>query len=269
MPVDVSDLVRAAQQGNLAAFAELVRRYQGMAIAYAYALLRDLHLAQDAAQEAFVAAYLGLGQVDEPAVFPGWLRTVVRTQCNRMTRRRRVEAVSLDRAGALPAEADAPERQAERGDARAHILRAVAELPRVHREVLTLYYVREHSQREIAAFLGVPVTTVNARLHAARGALRDRILALVREALRAGALPQDFPGRVAGAIADWRRVREAERFGVWPSLSPDATPLLVADGFRPQADPSRCGCRRLAWPCPRYARLEGVDPVPPLGMGAP
>ena len=47
--MDVSDLVRATQGGNLAAFAELVRRYQGMAVAYAFALLRDLHLAQDAA----------------------------------------------------------------------------------------------------------------------------------------------------------------------------------------------------------------------------
>jgi RNA polymerase sigma factor (sigma-70 family) len=263
--MDVSELVRAAQAGNLGAFAELVRRYQGMAIGYAYALLRDLHLAQDAAQEAVVGAYFALGQLDEPSAFPGWLRTVVGTQCNRMTRRQRVEALPLDRAGELAAEAEAPEQHAERSDARSHVLRAVAELPRVHREVLTLYYVREYSQREIAAFLGVPVTTVNARLHAARTALRDRILGLVRDALRAGALPQDFPERVAHAIGDWRRVREAERFGVWPSLAPAASVQALPDGFRPHRDPNRCGCRRLAWPCPRCARLEGVEPVPPLG----
>jgi len=266
--MEVSELVRAAQAGNLAAFAELVRRYQGMAIGYAYALLRDLHLAQDAAQEAFVGAYFALGQLDEPSAFPGWLRTVVRTQCNRMTRRRRVEALPLERAGELVAEAEAPEQHAERSDARSHVLRAVAELPRVHREVLTLYYVREYSQREIAAFLGVPVTTVNTRLHAARTALRNRILGLVRDGLRAGALPQDFPERVARTIGDWRRVREAERFGLWPSLSPDAPLSVVPDGFRPHPDPDRCGCRRLAWPCPRCARLEGVAAVPPpLGTG--
>jgi RNA polymerase sigma-70 factor (ECF subfamily) len=265
--VGVSELVRAAQQGNMAAFAELVRRYQGMAIAYAYALLRDLQLAQDAAQEAFVAAYFAIHQLDDPPAFPGWLRTVVRTQCSRMTRRRRVEAVSLQGVDELPADADAPEQHAERADARAHVLRAVAELPRVHREVLTLYYLREYSQREIAAFLGVPVTTVNARLHAARAALRDRILGLVREALRAGALPQDFPERVAGTIGDWRRVREAERFGVWPSLAPAAWAPGLPDGFRPHRDPNRCGCRRLAWPCPRCARLEGVGPGPPLDQG--
>jgi RNA polymerase sigma factor (sigma-70 family) len=265
--MDVSELVRAAQAGNLGAFAELVRRYQGMAIAYAFALLRDVHLAQDAAQEAFVGAYFAIDQIADPSAFPGWLRMVVRTQCSRMTRRRRVEAVPLEIAGDLAAEADAPDQLAERVDARAHVLRAVAELPRVHREVLTLYYVREYSQREIADFLGVPVTTVNARLHAARTALRNRILRLVREALQAGALPQDFPERVAGAIDDWRRVRKAKRFGLWPSLSPAAAAMpTLPEGFRPHADPNRCGCRGLAWPCPRCARLEGVDAAPPFGV---
>jgi hypothetical protein len=180
-----------------------------------------------------------------------------------MTRRRRVEAVSLEWVDDFPSDTDAPEQHAERGDARAHVLRAVAELPEFHREVLTLYYLREYSQREIADFLGVPVTTVNGRLHAARAALRDRILGLVREALRAGALPQDFPERVARTIGAWQRVREAERFGVWPSLSPAALTPHLPDGFRPHRDPNRCGCRRLAWPCPRCARLEGVEAVPP------
>ena len=253
--MDASELVRAAQRGNLAAFAELVRRYQGMAIAYAYAQLRDLHLAQDAAQEAFVAAYFGLGQLDEPAAFPGWLRTVVRTQCHRMTRRRRVEAVPLERAGDLAAEADAPDGRAEQSEARGHVLRAVADLPRAHREVLTLYYLREYSHREIAEFLGVPATTVNARLAAARGALRARILAMVREALRAGALPQDFPARVAGAFEEWCRVGAGERLDLWPRLAADPRPPAVPTGFRPHSDPDRCGCRqtRLALPALRPA----------------
>jgi RNA polymerase sigma-70 factor (ECF subfamily) len=46
-------LVRAAQAGDELAFAELVRSYQDVAVAYATSVLRDYHLAEDAAQEAF------------------------------------------------------------------------------------------------------------------------------------------------------------------------------------------------------------------------
>jgi DNA-directed RNA polymerase specialized sigma24 family protein len=55
-----------------AAFGELVVRFQDMAYGYAYAILGDAHLAQDAAQEAFIAAYQKLAQLREPAAFPGW-----------------------------------------------------------------------------------------------------------------------------------------------------------------------------------------------------
>jgi RNA polymerase sigma factor (sigma-70 family) len=269
--METERLVGAARAGDLSAFGELVRRYQHMAVAYAFSLLRDLDLAQDAAQEAFVAAYLALDGLDEPRAFPGWLRAVVRSQCGRLTRRRRLPAVPLGEAWAVADEVGAPEARVERREAGAHVLAALAGLARPHREILTLHYVQEYSHREIADFLGVPATTVNARLHAARAALRDRVLRMVREALRAGAVPADFPDRVARAIQDWRRVREAERFELWPSLRPtwpsqDAPPRAPAD-VRPHPDPARCGCLRLAWPCPRCARLEGVDPAPPPGMG--
>jgi RNA polymerase sigma factor (sigma-70 family) len=273
--VETERLVVAARAGDLSAFGELVGRYQHMAVAYAFSLLRDLDLAQDATQEAFVAAYLALDALNEPLAFPGWLRAVVRTQCGRLTRRRRLPAVPLGEAWAVADEHGAPEARVERREASAHMLAALAGLARPHREILTLHYVNDYSHREIADFLGIPPTTVNARLHAARVALRDRVLGMVRQALRAGAVPQDFPTRVARAIEDWRRVREAERFDVWPSLRPFAPlgPIAAGSlgpaaprplGFRPHHDPACCGCRRLAWPCPRCARIEGVDDVPPL-----
>ena len=46
--------VRRAQNGDLNAYSELVRCYQDMAVGYAHHLLRDVHLAEDAAQEAFI-----------------------------------------------------------------------------------------------------------------------------------------------------------------------------------------------------------------------
>jgi RNA polymerase sigma factor (sigma-70 family) len=253
--MDVEHLVASARAGSIPAFGELVRRYQGMALAYAFSLLRDLPLAQDAAQEAFVAAYMALGQLAEPRAFPGWLRAVVRTQCGRIVRRRRVDVVPIDAAANLPGGDEPPDERVARDEVRAHVLAAVAGLPSKHREILLLFYVEQHSQREVAEFLGVPVTTVNMRLHAARRALRDRILRMVREALRAGALPDDFPERIADLVRP-----APEPAGRTRTFVP-AAHLPV--GFVPHPDPARCACHRLAWPCPRCAALEGVDPSPP------
>ncbi|MEZ4726324.1 MAG: hypothetical protein R3E79_04225 [Caldilineaceae bacterium] len=55
---DLRELVCAAQQGDKDAFNQVVLRFQDMAYATAYAMLHDVGLAQDAAQEAFIDAYL-------------------------------------------------------------------------------------------------------------------------------------------------------------------------------------------------------------------
>ena len=77
------------QPGHEAAFGEIVRRFRANAQASAFYLVRDAHLAQDVAQEAFLDAYLGLGQLRDPAAFPGWFRRIVFKQADRIRRRSR------------------------------------------------------------------------------------------------------------------------------------------------------------------------------------
>ncbi|NIR02616.1 MAG: RNA polymerase subunit sigma-24, partial [Gemmatimonadales bacterium] len=67
--------------------------FQDMAVGYAYSILGDFHLAEDAAQEAFVQAYLDLRKLRVPQAFPSWLRRIVFKQCDRFTRRKRVHTV--------------------------------------------------------------------------------------------------------------------------------------------------------------------------------
>ena len=66
---DLESIVKHAQAGDIVAFATLVRRLQDMAMGYAHAILKDYHLAQDAAQEAFIEAHVGAG-VEPGAAFP-------------------------------------------------------------------------------------------------------------------------------------------------------------------------------------------------------
>ena len=76
-------LVDAAREGDRDAFATLVRRYQNFAIGLAYARLGDAELARDAAQDAFIEAFLHLNQLRDLEAFPSWMRRIVAKHCDR------------------------------------------------------------------------------------------------------------------------------------------------------------------------------------------
>ena len=98
-------LITRAQTGDLSGFGEIVRRFQNMAVGYAYSILGDFHLAEDAAQEAFIEAYQCLSNLRDPDAFPGWFRKIVFKQCDRMRRGRSVEIVPLESSAGTPSEA--------------------------------------------------------------------------------------------------------------------------------------------------------------------
>lgn len=74
---NILDLIYESQQGNLAAFAELVRFYQKKAYGLAYSFLKNHHDAEDISQEAFVKAFENLGSFDRTRSFNSWFLTIV------------------------------------------------------------------------------------------------------------------------------------------------------------------------------------------------
>ena len=100
---ELPNIVTAAQRGDIDAFTELVRRYQDLAFAAAYARLRDAHLAQ----EAFLQAHRDLPMLRDPAAFPHWLRRIVAKYVDRVVRGRKLRTVPLDEA--LSAKDEHPE----------------------------------------------------------------------------------------------------------------------------------------------------------------
>ena len=173
---------QAAQQEKNQAFGEIVRRFQDLAFGCAYAVLGDFHLAEDTAQEAFIVAWRNLDQLRKPEAFPGWFKRIVLSQCNRMTRGCRVEAISLDAMRHAPTAAD-PHLAVEQAEIRERVVTAIQALPEHERLVTTLFYISEYSQKEVAAFLEVPLTTVKKRLFDARRKLR-KMLDMVKTTLR-------------------------------------------------------------------------------------
>ena len=68
---ELGSLINRAQAGDLDAYGAIVQRFQDMAVGYAYSILGDFHLAEDAAQEAFIEAYPILSRVYGPRCFSG------------------------------------------------------------------------------------------------------------------------------------------------------------------------------------------------------
>ena len=188
-------LVKRAQSGDLHAFEAIVQEHQGIAITYAFSLLSDYHAAEDAAQEAFLAAWRNLGSLREPAALKGWLRRLVFTQCNRQQRRKTLKVVELEADG-LQADSPTPAEDLETNQRQAIMRQAVAGLPQGMKEVVILYYFGGYSQKEPAAFLEVPVSTVNKRLHDARVRLKRRLERMKTDA------PVDGDGTFSRRVID-------------------------------------------------------------------
>jgi RNA polymerase sigma factor (sigma-70 family) len=220
--MDHEQQVRRAAGGDVKAFVDLTRRFQHFAFGSALALVKDFQQAEDVVQEAFVAAWSALPSLAEPAAFPGWLRGIVRHQAFRVLRRRRVQTVPLGEAEELPCEEPPADHRLERRQQVASALAAIAELPHQLREPATLFFVHECSHQDIAIFLGLPVATVNNRLHAARSKLKERMMTMVTDTLHSHGLPDDFANKIGRLVA--------ARGGVVEMLfDPNAPPDLLTE----------------------------------------
>lgn len=177
----LTSLVTTVRKGNHQAFGEIVRRFQDMAWASAFAQIGDAHLAQDAAQEAFVEAYVKLKDLREPEAFPGWFRRIVYKHADRQRRVRRPEPRAPEMFSELPSGMPDPLAETVTQEFRTSVQGVVAELPEDLRVATMLFHLEGYSQKEIAAFLDVPVSTVKKRLFDGRKQLKERMFEMAKE----------------------------------------------------------------------------------------
>ncbi len=196
-------LIQRAQAGDREAFGAIVQCFQDMAVGYAYAILGDFHLAEDAAQEAFLQAFRDLPTLHEPRAFAAWFRRIVFKHCDRLTRRKQKPIISLDAVRDVACADVEPAQAVEQAELQAEVQAAIAGLPELTRAVTLLFYISDYSQQEIATFLEMPVTTVKKRLQSARRQLKERMLAMVQDNLheQAPSRNENFAQRVTAAVA--------------------------------------------------------------------
>jgi RNA polymerase sigma-70 factor, ECF subfamily len=155
-----TELVRAAQAGDLDSFGRLCERYYAVMTAVAYGALADHQLAEDAAQEAFARALVHLRRLKTPEKFAPWLAQICRNVAIDMGRMRR-RTTGVEESSAVQ---DEPERDSPVEAVR----RAIDDLPKSMREVLILRYYDERSYEQISAVLGLSKSAINGLLTRAK-----------------------------------------------------------------------------------------------------
>jgi RNA polymerase sigma factor (sigma-70 family) len=189
---DIEKVIKQAQAGDEAAFTSIVMSFQDMAVGYAFSIIRDFHMAEDVAQESFVSAYLSIRQLKEPAAFAGWFRRIIFTQCNRVTRRKTPIIDALEDNVEAASNEPRVDILLENEQSEEKLINLVNSLPEAQRTAITLSFIGGYSQKEISAFLGVPVSTIKSRLHKAKANLRGKLMEKARESLR-GQRPSRSP----------------------------------------------------------------------------
>jgi RNA polymerase sigma-70 factor (ECF subfamily) len=185
--VTEAELVERARHGDLDAFAALTRGSTDRLFTTARMILRDDSLAEDAVQDALLRAWVDLRALRDPERFQAWLHRSLVHACYRVARRRRMREVR---------ELTAVQGRAlETGDVQADLLlrdqleRGFQRLSTEQRTVLVLHHYGGFSLAETADVLGVPIGTVQSRIHRAVAAMRaaldadDRPTALATEGL--------------------------------------------------------------------------------------
>ena len=163
------DLVIRAMAGDHGAFSELTRVAISRLYAAARLILRDDQRAEDATQEALVAAWRDLSALRDPDRFDAWLHRLLVRACYREARRgRRRWAIEME---VRTTEGSEPDPALDVAD-RDQLERGFRRLDADQRTVIVLHYYLGLSLDEAADALGIPPGTVRSRLHRATQALR-------------------------------------------------------------------------------------------------
>jgi RNA polymerase sigma-70 factor (ECF subfamily) len=177
-------LVNAAKGGDVAAFEELVNRYEGKILRLTRNITGNHEDAEDAMQDAFLKAYSHLDGFQQDSRFYTWLVRIAANEALMRLRKRRPGQLSLDEpiegdGDLMPRELEDwrpnPEREYAKAELQALLGEVIEKLEPEFRIVLVLRDIEELSTQETAEALGISVPNVKSRLLRARLKLREKL----------------------------------------------------------------------------------------------
>jgi RNA polymerase sigma-70 factor (ECF subfamily) len=171
--IELGRLMVQAQNGDRAAYEQLLRQVAALAAGYVRRRLGDVPWADDVVQESLIALHRARHTYDRARPFVPWLYAIIQNRlldALRVQRRRILRELDPDR-GPEPWRPPPQDREALARDVR----RVVAMLPERQRRVIELLKLEELSVREVAARLGMSEANVKVTAHRGYRALRRKI----------------------------------------------------------------------------------------------
>jgi len=169
------ELVSKAQGGDRNAFSELVRIHAQGVMNVIYRMCGNMQVAEDAAQETFIQAWLRLPSYRPQASLKNWLyRIAVNNAIDMLRKEKRILSGEIEDL-ALRDSGPGPEAAAANSEQANLVQEAVLTLPDASRAVLVLREFEGLSYKEISEALDIPVGTVMSRLNYARKLLKENL----------------------------------------------------------------------------------------------
>jgi RNA polymerase sigma-70 factor (ECF subfamily) len=171
--------IQLAREGDQSAFDRLVAAYQTPVYNLAYRMLGSATEAEDAAQEAFLRAYIHLRSYDSQRPFSTWLFSITSHYCIDQLRRRRITWLPLEEEVSLPvlftSANPGPEATVVRREQQDRVQQLLDALSPTDRAAVTLHYWYDYSYQEIAQTLDLTVSAVKSRLYRARRTMAEMV----------------------------------------------------------------------------------------------
>ena len=174
------DLVMLTLAGEQNAYEALVARYEARVISAAESVTHSRYMAEDAAQDTFVTAWMKLNMLREPSKYGAWVCRIARN-CAKNTISRFKSYISLDMLEETLSDDmryGDPEMAFISSEEKRILQDSVSELPSKVREIITLHYYNGLSVSDIASRLGISEGTVKWQLHDGRKRIRKELSAM-------------------------------------------------------------------------------------------
>ncbi len=178
-------LIERCKRGDLAAFNDLVRKYEKQVYNFAYRLTGNYDDANDVAQDAFLRVFNAIGSFRGDSSFSTWLfRITTNVFLDERKKAKAHPQSSLDEylelgessvARQIEDPSPTPEAVLEESERALILQKAVSDLPEYQRAMVTLYHGQQKSYEEIAEIMDLPIGTVKSRLNRARLALKEKL----------------------------------------------------------------------------------------------
>jgi RNA polymerase sigma-70 factor (ECF subfamily) len=181
LPGVADKTVAGLKRGDPGALEAVMAQYQHRLYRFLVRLTQDPAVAEDLFQQTWLRVIEKIGRYDTQRHFTPWLFSVARNLAIDHLRKHRESSLDIStEAGVSPidrlvAPASDPLEQLLEFERGAMLTAAIARLPLIHREVLTLRFEEDMKLEQISEISGVPLSTVKSRLHRAMEGLRGRL----------------------------------------------------------------------------------------------